>query len=279
MNSAVTSADKGINIVKNKNGFCCFRLHYLADDEKTEEWAAGNRSSYPSLDIWNQEMELDFTKSVGLRIYPDFKDHVHVKDKLQAIPYRHVCRFWDFGYRHPVCIFAQMNMDDQLIVLDEVFGSDIVILEFGKSIKRKTKHDYPGWEIDDFCDPAGKFKSDKSQKTTIDILHTLDIWPRHKSSQVQDGINLIRTLLLEREDKTPGLLIDRRCKITIDAFMGGYTRDEVTEEPVKDGFYEHPMDALRYGVINLFSTRTLSPMQQSVAFLKKRKTADVLTGY
>ena len=279
MSLQTTSQDKGITILKNKNGFAVFKLHYSADEDKSQEWAEKLKASYPSADIWSQEMELDFTKSTGLRLYPDFKEVVHVKDKLTPIPYKHIFRFWDFGYRHPACLFAQINNEDQLVVLNEMFGSDIVIHEFGKSVKRFTKANYPGWEVEDFCDPAGKFKSDKMQKTTIDILHTLDIYPRHKNSAVQEGITQIRALILTREDGSPGLLIDRNCKILIDGFLGGYVRDEVTDEPVKDGFYEHSMDALRYGVVNLFSNKNFLPTQPSYAFTKKRKTASLSTGY
>jgi len=271
--------DKGIVIVHNKNQFCVFKLHYSADPDKPKEWSDGLRATYPSPDIWNQEMELDFTKSVGLRIYPDFKEHTHVKENLQAIPYKDVFRFWDFGYRHPVCIFAQVNDDDQLVILDELFGTDVVILEFARSIKRKTKKDYPGFKVKDYCDPAGKFKSDKSQRTTIDIMHTLDIWPRYKASSVSDGINLLRTIMLEREDGTPGLLVDRKCHVVVDAFLGGYVRNEVTEEPVKEGFYEHPMDALRYGAVNIFSTKSFDVIKPGFPWTRRRKTASAVSGY
>ena len=281
MNSQTTSQDKGITLERNKNHFFVFKLHYSADEEKSEQWALDLKSTYPSLDIWRQEMELDFTKSTGLRLYPEFSEQKHVRDNLKAIPYKHIYRFWDFGYRHPAVIFAQQNAEDQLVLLDELIGNDIVILEFGKQIKRITKRNYPGWEIEDFCDPAGKFKSDKSKYTTLDILRTLDIRPKYtyRASEISSGINLIRTLLLDREDGQPNIIVDKKCKITIDAFLGGYIRDELTDEAIKDGFYEHPMDALRYGVVNLYSCRDFKPIVQSVVYQRNRKTADAITGY
>lgn len=279
-NSKLVLSEKGISVTKNAiNDFCVFRLHYSADPEKDEAWAERQKKSYPGIDIWNQEMELDFTKSTGQRIYPEFKDSLHVKDKLQAYPYEHILRFWDFGYRHPVVLFAQLNNQDQLLVLDEIFGTDIVIYEFAKHVKEYTKKNFPGFELEDYCDPAGKFKSDKSNKTSIDILRLFDIRPRYKISQVEEGINLIRKLLLERSDGSTGILVDRKCRILIDGFLGGYTRHEITEEPVKDGFYEHCQDALRYGIINLYSVRDADLVKPDFIKTFIRKTASQIAGY
>jgi hypothetical protein len=48
----------------------------------------------------------------------------------------------------------------------------------------------------------------------------------------------------------PLLRFDRQgCPLLIDAISGGYAMDERTDEPKKDGYYDHLVDALRYACV------------------------------
>ena len=95
---------KGLSVQKNSNKFSVLFLHYTADPEKTIEWANNLKISYPSEDLWNQEMELDFTKTTGRRVFPNFSRELHI-GKLLSIPNKEILRGWDFGYGHPACVF------------------------------------------------------------------------------------------------------------------------------------------------------------------------------
>ena len=264
-----------MQIETKPNGFTVVKLHYSDHPSKTAEWVLKYKKSYPSEDMWNQEQELDFTKQLGRRAFPAFSQG-HIKP-LQYYPYKHILRGWDFGYHHPACVFAQINDKDQLLILRENMGTDITLEPFGKNMRAISKEHY-STKFEDYCDPSGKSKSDKSERTSVDILRTLGIRCRMKDSGVVDGLNLIRQLLLPREDGEFGFYIDPQCVNLIDGFFGGYSLRENSEDPDKDGFYEHLMDALRYITVNVFNPRHFSPIRPCFPWARKR-TVDEVSGY
>lgn len=260
----------------NNNGFTVVRLHYTADDNKSLLWADKLKKSYIS-DIWNQEQELDFTKASGKRVYPEFKSEVHIKS-LQSIPYRTIWRGWDFGYHHPACIWAQVDENGYPNILAELLGEEIVINDFAKQVKAMSTKLFPGYDFLDAGDPAVRAKSDKSEKTSADILRGMDIRIQTRNTLVKDGINTIRNLLLPLPDGTSKMKIDKNCKLLIDGFLGGYTRDD-NDEPEKDGYYEHLFDALRYLVSVVFNPKTYTVVKHSFPYAKVRKTVHEYAGY
>lgn len=269
---------RGLWKADNRNGFTVLKLHYSADDDKTQEWATNLKKSYPSIDIWNQEMELDFTKASGRRVYPEFRSDLHVAS-LSPIPHHDIWRGWDFGYHHPAVVWAQVDSSTgRLNVLAELLGEEIVINRFAEDVLRLSKAMFPGYTFMDAGDPAVRAKSDKSEKTTADILRTYGIRIQYRNTLIKDGINMMRNLLLTRPDGTLKFKIDNKCSILVDGFMGGYTRND-EDEPEKDGYYEHIFDALRYLLVILYNPRTLDIIRPSHLFAHSRPTASRFTGY
>ena len=84
---------------------------------------------------------------------------------------------------------------------------------------------------------------------------------------------------MPRSDGFIKLKVDSNCGLIIDGFLGGYCRDEDTDEPVKDGYYEHIFDALRYLVCIIYNQKTYEVIRPSYPWTKKRKTANATTGY
>lgn len=270
---------KGLQIEKNNNnGFTVAYLHYDADPKKDAVWAAKMRRSYPGLDIWSQEMELDFTKASGKRVYPEFKTELHCSD-LKPDPYREIWRGWDFGYHHPAVVWGQVNNQDRLMIFAELLGEEIVINKFAEQVKNYSKVLFPGWEFKDAGDPAVRQRTDKNERTTADILRQYDIRIQSRPTLVKEGINTIRNLLLPLPDGSVRFKIDNKCKRLIDGFLGGYCRNEDTDEPEKDGFYEHLFDALRYMVVLLFNPRTYAKFKPVHLFARPRVTINSTTGY
>lgn len=262
-------------IEEKSNGFTIVKLHYSDHPLKTEKWVDAVKKSYPSEDMWNQEQELDFTKQVGRRVYPTFTK-LHVKE-LTYNPYRHVLRGWDFGFRFSSCVFAQVNEKDQLLVLREVMGTNKTLAEFAKSVKAISKEHYLT-KFEDFCDPSGRSKSDKSEKTSVDILRTFGMHCRMKDTGVVNGLNLIRQLLLKRDNDEYGFYIDPGCANLLDGFFGGYTLKEDSDDPDKSGDYDHVFDALRYIAVNVFDERHFSAVRPCFPWAKKREV-DKVSGY
>jgi hypothetical protein len=112
----------------------------------------------------------------------------------------------------------------------------------------------------DFGDPAAAQRKDTG--STLQVLHNEGINLRYMRSEIAPGIRRIRLMLEQNIRGEPALQVDTRyCPITVRAFQGGYRLEDVKESsrtsdmgllPVKDGTYDHPMDDIRYGVVNLF---------------------------
>jgi hypothetical protein len=268
---------KGFTTKKNTNGFLIGYLHYSADPTKDDAWVEEVKKGYPSLDVWRQEMELDFTKASGRRVYPDFKTELHVS-KLSPIPYRDIWRGWDFGYHHPACIWLQVGDDDRLHILAELLGNEIILQDFANDVKALSKKLFHGWEFKDAGDPAVRARSDKNERTSADILRFNDIRIQSRPMQIKDGINLIRSLCVLRADEEVKMKVNENCNMLIEGFLGGYQRNE-EDEPIKDNYYEHLFDALRYAVTIIFDARNQKARRPSFPFAKGRKTADTISGY
>jgi len=120
--------------------------------------------------------------------------------------------------------------------------------------------------------------NDKSERTSAEILASLDIIIQTRKIRPKDRVNLIRTMCREKEDGFIALKIDNGCQLITDAFLGGYVRND-KDEPVKDGYYDHLMDALQYLLINLYDIRTGDRLQNYVPYYRPRPTASDITGY
>ena len=267
----------GFTTKRNKNGFIIGYLHYSADETKDTAWVDEVKKGYPSLDIWRQEMELDFTKASGRRVYPDFKTEFHVS-RLLPIPYRSIWRGWDFGYHHPACIWLQVTDDDRLHILGEYLGTEVTLQNFAEEVLALSKKNFPGYDFKDAGDPAVRARSDKSERTSADILRYMGVRIQSRPMLIKDGINLIRSLCTVRADGFVKMKVDEKCGLLLEGFLGGYQRDE-QDDPIKDNYYEHLFDALRYAVTIIFDPRSQKQIRPQYAYAHKRKTADSVTGY
>lgn len=192
---------------------------------------------------------------VGQGVYSsEFKREWHVQDMLAFKPYLPILRFWDFGYRIPVCLWAQVTDEGQLLILREEMGQDIEIRPFAARCKAITATEFAGATAVDFGDPAASQKKDTG--STLAVLTQEGITLRFIRSGIDPGIRAVRLVLSRAIKGTPACLVARRCTITIRGLEGGYhyPDDGVGDpsKPVKDGYYDHFMDALRYGVTNVF---------------------------
>lgn len=278
----------GVEVRDNKNGFRVVRLHYSADPAKSStEWYETTRRGMPE-DKWEQEYEINYSVLHGKRFYNEFDYEFHSKE-LKYNPNLEMLRGWDFGYHHPAVIWAQIDLTDRLLIFREEQGQDEALINFAKRITSISKKEFPGCKFKDFADPAGKLTSDKSERTSVEILNSLGIRPHMKKTTRDLGFNIVRNLLLKTHTNSDGkvvpkFLVDKRCTILIEGFMGGYHYPEEKDgkaekdEPDGGGFYEHSQDALRYIVICLFKP-TGDVFRNIRPFSRVRKTFNSITGY
>ena len=119
-------------------------------------------------------------------------------------------------------------------------------------VKRRT----PGGEgrvAATFCDPAGKGVNDVTGTSAVRELRSLGVTTRYRRSGILEGIELIRRAI-RAGDGTSRLVISPRCGRLIESLRCYHypesTAGRGTELPLKDGRYDHPIDALRYFFVN-----------------------------
>ncbi len=285
---AGTKVFSGVEVRTNRNKFRVVRLHYTADPHKaTDDWYNNTRPGMPE-DKWEQEYEINFNVLHGKRFYNEF-DYERHSAALKFNPNLTMLRGWDFGYHYPACVWAQIDLKDRLNVYREEMGCDEALINFAKRVVRISTQEFPGCKFKDFADPAGKQSSDKSERTSVDILRGLGVRPQMRKTERILGFNIMRNLMLRHTvlpdgTKTPSYIIDKKCTVLIDGYMGGYHYPETKdgkpqkEDPSGGGFYEHLQDALRYILICLF--RPNGTVYHNIRpFYRIRKSVSQITGY
>ncbi|MBA7606618.1 hypothetical protein ES703_13768 [subsurface metagenome] len=200
---------------------------------------------------WEAEM-LCKRPSLENVVFDEFDPTTHVKP-IDYDPNLPLYRALDFGFVNPfVCLWIQVDQDNIVRVIDEYIRSRATIDVHAEEIKSRT----PGGEqrvAATFCDPAGKSVNDVTGTSVLRELRTLGIVTRFRRSGILEGIELIRHSLRAGDGKSR-LLISPRCQRLIEAMRcyhypesGGAATSEL---PLKDGLYDHPIDALRYFFVN-----------------------------
>ncbi len=186
--------------------------------------------------------------------------------ELEFEPLATLYRFWDFGYRHPFCFWVQVKLTGQMFWLREHMGKDQTVTSFAKKVKMLTALHYPEAErVVDIGDIAVKQKKDTG--SALGELWREGIKMMYQPQSIERGLKLLRNSFREyTEDNVPMMQIDRRyCQIWIGALTGGYHMDDIGAEPVKDGFYDHSMDAARYGIVGVLEPANLRTEKQPLS--------------
>jgi len=191
----------------------------------------------------------------GEPVFTGFNRSIHViPDIIDPEPDKIIFRGWDYGFDWSAAIFAQKNAFDQLVILGSMIGHNITIDEFAPRVQERGSEWFGNPEYEDFGGADGEYKHPLSRETIHDKLALRSIHPTFKESYpgcVEDGLNLIRSLLLLREDGRSGILISEpRNGTLIDAFAGGYSRDKNGEPDKTCRPHVDIVDGLRYIVVN-----------------------------
>lgn len=188
----------------------------------------------------------------GEPVIPQFKRSKHLVADLR-FQANTLFRFWDFGFQRPACLFAQVTKSGRTEVLQELLGHNQTVQEFAAQVKAITASNYhTALEVVDYGDPAVKQQKDTGSALTQYAAQGIRI--RYQYTPFDVSLKALR-LHFERfmSDGRVALAIDsRKCPILTGGLAGGYhfKKDGVT--PFKDGYYDHLVDTLRYGMYNLF---------------------------
>jgi len=219
---------------------------YLKIDDCVTQMRRASRAG------WEAEM-LCKRPSLENVVFDEFDPDRHVQP-VDFDPNLPVYRALDFGFVNPfVCLWIQVDSTGVVRVIDEYVLSRATIDVHVGEIKSRT----PGPEARvaaTFCDPAGAGVNDVTGTSTVREMRTLGISVRFRRSGILEGIELIRRAIRAGDGKSR-LVISPRCQRLIEA-MRCYHYPEPgsaaasAELPLKDGLYDHPIDALRYFFVN-----------------------------
>jgi hypothetical protein len=192
---------------------------------------------------------LDAFRSPEGAYFKRFSFERHVK-QITIVPNWQTWREIDFGLRHPACLWAQRSPKGQLFIVDELLPENVTTPEFAAQIKaREATYGLVEPPLESFCDPAGKAANTQTAESEFDNFAREGLCPKGKSSAVRDGCMLIMNLLAVEE--LP-LLVSDRCEGLIRALsqVKPHTSRHETYD-TDHQIFSHPLDALRYLLINL----------------------------
>lgn len=193
----------------------------------------------------------------GKPVFRQYRELMHTR---MSIPYEQgatLFRFWDFGYNHPVCLWAICSQQGHIRVLAEHQGTHVAIEAFIQQVKLRQAELFPDAETcADYGDIAAKQQKDTG--STLAVLHKNGIKLMFEKISIERSIDLIRTLLEKSPEGEPAILVDRtKAPILNDALRGGYHLMDDGVTPKKDGYYDHSADAFRYGVWGLLAAKNM----------------------
>ncbi|MDD5327273.1 MAG: hypothetical protein PHY02_05605 [Phycisphaerae bacterium] len=191
-------------------------------------------------------------------VFDEFEpsEHIGQVDYNPSLP---LYRTLDFGFVNPfVCLWVQVDENGNVRVIDEYIRSRATIDVHAEEMKKRT----PAGEAcvaATFCDPAGSGRNDVTGTSVVRELRAMGIVTRFRRSGILEGIELIRRSLRAGDGKSR-ILISPKCQRLIEAIRcyrypeggksGSTSSPQAGELPLKDGVYDHPIDALRYFFVN-----------------------------
>jgi phage terminase large subunit len=190
--------------------------------------------------------------ATGTPVFPEFSETRHVT-VLQPERGVTLIRGWDFGYRHPACVFVQVLPTGHVHVLDELLGTNEDIEMFARRVKQRTMERFGDLAVQDYCDAAGVQKNDMGF-SCVQILRRGGILPRFRKLKIWPTVEALRDLIARTYLGVPLLRVHAECTWVREALTGGYRLHvgvDGVETPKKDGLYDHAVDALRYALADI----------------------------
>jgi PBSX family phage terminase large subunit len=192
----------------------------------------------------------------GTPIFGEFSESRHTGN-LKPEPGVQIYRGWDFGFRHPACVWLQALPTGHVQVLAELLGNNVDIETFARQVQAMTAQRFPNYPVVDYCDIAGIQKNDLGL-SSIAILQKFGVHPRRRKLRIWKTIDGMRDMLSRSSAGFPLLRVHCECHWLIEGFSGGYvvdvrpSGDEVPQTRGDAGIYTHAMDALRYAMADIF---------------------------
>ncbi|HEX2617365.1 MAG TPA: hypothetical protein VHL57_07465, partial [Flavobacteriales bacterium] len=177
----------------------------------------------------------------------------------------------------PAVLFCAIDNAGRLYVLRERMGKQQQVEAFGNEVNMLTAKHFPdAGRVMDYGDPAVKQKKDTGQALAI-LAKKCRITVRFKHTPFDLSMQEVRHRFERLIEGKPAIQIARKCMILVNGLKGGYhmkMNGMEAVEPVKDGFYDHLCDALRYGVWNTLVGRQYGGEHEMPSSVEYSRDAD-----
>ena len=211
------------------------------------------------------------------------KVHWHVAPKnLEWDRNLSLKRSWDPGRIRPACVVWQVTKQGQWRKLWEMMGNNHPGNIFIPMVKRILNEKFDGAHYQDYADPQvyeqnkedGRSWNDELVDNGIRVIKI----PRTSPNARADLMN--KMMSQTTRDGEPLIVIDPACEISIEAYRGGWHRAKpemgrpIHDDPVKDGYYEHLMDADGYLIVGAYQgmgSGSLSKMDRDKLRIRSKK--------
>ncbi len=198
-----------------------------------------------SKQTWECEM-LCLRPSVSGSVFPSFQPEIHVREEVETSGQHELSLAIDFGFAAPfVCLWIRTFANGVTHVIDEYIQPGVQLEGHIEQIQSR-RH---GTVARLACDPAGAGRNDQTAASNVALLRHHGFLVRHRKSLIVEGLEMIRAALSPATG-APKLFVHPRCKRLIKALQAYHYPPGGGEQPVKDGIYDHPIDALRYHFVN-----------------------------
>lgn len=283
----------GYQVRTTERGIRVVQLDYFADPARGDAWLAEARKRSTSLAEFQRNVLRNWHIAGGHGVYAEFAEigrELYVFDfpNLLKLP---VIRGWDFGRRHPACVWMQYApKSDRVYVLREFEVRDIAPHHFRDACRYfsgtldraaldadtlewvRMQEAMPGMPKPPWFPPGTQFvdlagpeidavqsiaSRDPREATLRLVWQAGGIEFSTQAGPVRARVDVLRRLLYVRKDGRPGILISRYCTAVLAMLDGGLVYKRATpirpdqEEVRKDGTHDDIHDALTYALVGI----------------------------
>jgi hypothetical protein len=259
-------------------GFQVVKLHYSADPEKDQAWVERTKPDYPS-ETWAREFELDPVGHIGnYPVFGDYKKQLHENPNLTYnSANKIIIRGWDFGKVHPCVECIQIDGVKKNVLL-EVAGDNIQLEGFIQQVFAACQIHFPGANFIDWVDATGKNEKD-SGLPSIKVMRQFGLKPKWRMQAIEEGVTYMAQEISSIANGRPRFQVHPRCKQLCEALRGGYQRNK-HGIIIKDGTYDHAVDACRYAISGIITKRNNAETDVEAKLKNyKYKPHNRITGY
>lgn len=241
---------QGVVYYRNPGNRChVLELYPEADPRKRDpDWLAEQTTGMSTAAVQREFYLNDDDLFAGTPVFEKcYDDRLMVRRGLRLDPKRPLLRAWDWGFTHPCCIVGQLYDSRQLRIFACWLGTLVDLEVFAPQCFARTQERWPGIEVLDAGDFAGRQRRDTGQ-ASIDLMYQR-FSVAVRSSYMEEEVPLAWLRRLMRETYRPGeacFLVDDHADTEQlrRGLRSGYVLDK-TGKPANDGLYEHIGDALK----------------------------------